>query len=57
MGDKRHAHARVRWARFRFEVVGHLLAAPPENGELAARITELARTSFTHPTSGKKGLS
>lgn len=54
MGDERRAPARVRWARFRFEVIGHLLAAPPDPGELDARITELARTVFTHPTSGEK---
>jgi putative transposase len=54
MGDKRRGSSRVRWARFRFEVIGHLLAAPPDPGELDARIEELSRTLFTHPTTGKK---
>lgn len=54
MGDKRHASSRVRWARFRFEVIGHLLAAPPEIGELNARLEELSQMTFTHPMSGKK---
>lgn len=46
------APARVRWARFRFSLIGPLLAAPPEPGELAAKLAELAAGSYRHPTSG-----
>lgn len=54
MGDERHVSARARWARFRFEVIGHLLAAPPEAGDLDERLTELSQVLFTHPTKGSK---
>lgn len=49
-GDKR-VHA--RWARFRFSVIGHLLAAPPRRGELAGAITALAERTWRHPISGE----
>jgi putative transposase len=41
---------RMRWARFRHSIIGPLLAAPPEHGELAAKIAELAAQSYRHPT-------
>ena len=35
--DKHNADTRqARWARFRFSIIGPLLSAPPENGELQA---------------------
>lgn len=40
------------WARFRFSVVGGLLAAPPPQGELHAALEALARKTWCHPTSG-----
>jgi putative transposase len=49
-GDKR-VHA--GWARFRFSVIGHLLAAPPRRGELAGAITALAERTWQHPISGE----
>ena len=45
--------ARLRWARLRFAVVGQLLESPPEKGELAARIAELATRTWRHPTTGE----
>jgi putative transposase len=42
--------ARVRWARLRFQIIGTLLAAPAEEGELKRRIEELASRSWRHPT-------
>jgi hypothetical protein len=41
----RQGHQRVheQWAHLRFAVVGWLLAAPPEKGELRAAITDLAQ--------------
>lgn len=44
---------RLRWAQLRLMVIGPLLAAPPEAGELQERIRELAATPWKHPTSGK----
>lgn len=42
-----------RWAHFRFSIVGPLLAAPPERGELGAELDRLAAKSWRHPTSGQ----
>ena len=46
--------ARLRWARLRFSIISQLLASPPEPGDLAARIDELAKKAWQHPTSGEK---
>lgn len=51
--DDRGMSARMRWARFRFSVVGPLLASPPEHGELAVALAELAERTFRHPTTGE----
>jgi putative transposase len=44
---------RVRWARLRFSIVGPLLAAPAEDGDLKRRIEELAVRSWKHPQTGE----
>lgn len=44
---------RLRWAQLRLMVIGPLLAAPPESGKLQERFSELAETSWRHPTTGK----
>lgn len=46
--ESRHA----RWARFRFSVVGGLLASPPPRGELHAELKALAAKTWTHPITG-----
>ena len=38
-----------RWARFRFSVIGELLACPPEKGRLQRAIKRLARNTYQHP--------
>jgi len=38
-----------KWARFRFSVVGRLLAAPPPRGELRAELKALAARTWRHP--------
>ena len=45
---------RVRWARLRFSIIGPLLASPPESGELAAALDELASRTYLHPTTGAR---
>lgn len=50
MADMNHASARVRWARFRFSIVGPLLACPPDPGDLGAHLEQLAARRWTHPT-------
>lgn len=42
-----------QWAHLRFAVIGWLLAAPPEKGELKAAIAELASRTWAHPTTGR----
>ena len=51
----RQDHQRVheRSATLRFAVIGWLLAAPPEKGELRAAIAELAQRTWQHPTTGE----
>jgi transposase InsO family protein len=41
------------WARLRFSIVGHLLAAPPAPGELGEQLQHLARREWRHPISGQ----
>ena len=40
------------WAEFRFGVVGNLLSAPSDSGELAQRMRELAKREWKHPING-----
>jgi putative transposase len=42
-----------QWAHFRFSVIGPLLAAPPERGELAVELKRLAAKMWRHPITGK----
>ena len=50
----RQDHQRVheQWAHLRFAVIGWLLAAPPEKGELRTAIAGLARRTWQHPITG-----
>src|SRR5690606_24687952 len=41
-----------RWARFRFSVVGQLLAAPPPKGRLRRQLQQLAARTWRHPVTG-----
>ena len=41
-----------RWAYFRHLVIGTLLIAPPEPGQLRAALLELNRKAFIHPVTG-----
>lgn len=38
-----------RWARFRFSVIGGLLASPPAGGDLQAALRALAARTYQHP--------
>lgn len=51
--DPGSARTSERWARFRFSVVGPLLAAPPAPGELQDRLRLLAAQSWRHPVNGQ----
>src|SRR5271169_4908440 len=52
MRDPRDAQERDRWARLRFSIVGPLLAAPPEAGDLHGALLALSSKSWCHPVSG-----
>src|SRR5262245_37123335 len=55
MGDEaRGRRVHERWARFRFSVIGQLLAAPPPKGELAVAIAALAERTWHHPITGER---
>ena len=43
---------RDRWARLRFSIIGPLLAAPPEPGQLSDALEALAARTWRHPVSG-----
>lgn len=47
------ASSRLRWARLRFAVIGRLLAAPPEPGQLSSILRELSEKTWQHPTTGE----
>lgn len=40
------------WARLRFSIIGHLLAAPPQPGELHRALADLAARNWRHPVTG-----
>ena len=52
MKESKHVPARMRWARFRFGVVSPLLTRPPDPGDLARLLDELAARSYQHPITG-----
>lgn len=41
-----------RWARFRFSIIGPLLASPPADGELQTVLLELEKKQWRHPITG-----
>jgi transposase InsO family protein len=54
MPEKGDASGREeRWAHFRFSVIGPLLAAPPEHGDLKQELEILAGKKWRHPVTGQ----
>jgi transposase InsO family protein len=50
--NENDTNTHARWARFRFSVVGSLLAAPPPRGTLRTALEALASRTWTHPITG-----
>ena len=50
MSKDEHDTLARKWARFRFAVVGPLLAAPPRRGHLRPALEQLAAKTWMHPT-------
>src|SRR6201987_4918698 len=48
------ARSHERWARFRFSVIGPLLAAPPAAGALQDQLESLAAKKGQHPITGQR---
>jgi putative transposase len=42
----------TRWARFRFSIIGPLLSAPPDTGELKSALKVLSEKQWKHPITG-----
>jgi transposase InsO family protein len=51
MAVRRDPLDRDRWARLRFSIIGALLAAPPQPGELRAALAALSAKTWRHPSS------
>jgi len=51
--DSEPLRTHEQWARFRFSVIGPLLAAPPERGELQEQLKILAAKNWRHPITGQ----
>ncbi|HET7238386.1 MAG TPA: DDE-type integrase/transposase/recombinase, partial [Terrimicrobiaceae bacterium] len=51
--DSQPLRSHEQWARFRFSVVGPLLAAPPERGQLQEELQGLAAKKWRHPLTGQ----
>ena len=50
---KENVRSAERWGQFCFSVIGTLLAAPPEKGQLSAALSELAQRTWKHPITGQ----
>jgi putative transposase len=53
VSQRRGSRVHDRWARFRFSVIGHLLAAPPPKGTLRPELDMLAARVWRHPITGE----
>ena len=53
MAERQSPRVHELWARFRFSVIGHLLAVPPAKGDLRRALAELAARQWRHPVTGK----
>src|SRR5262245_31133401 len=51
--DSEALRSHEQWARFRFSVVGPLLAAPPQRGQLQEQLKGLAAQKWRHPINGQ----
>jgi putative transposase len=50
--DNEASGGQEKWAHFRFSVIGPLLAAPPDRGELTVELERLAEKLWQHPITG-----
>jgi len=53
MSEARDQSRHDAWARLRFSIVGHLLAAPPAHGDLHEELEGLSQRQWQHPVTGE----
>jgi transposase InsO family protein len=53
VSQRRGSRVHELWARFRFSVIGQLLAAPPPKGNLGSELAKLAAREWRHPITGE----
>jgi len=53
VSQRRGSRVHEQWARFRFSVIGQLLAAPPRKGMLRLELDQLAACAWRHPVNGE----
>jgi transposase InsO family protein len=51
--ELQNSRSHERWAHFRFSVIGALLAAPPDRGQLQIQLRDFAARKWRHPISGQ----
>ena len=51
--EPQSSRSHERWAHFRFSVIGALLAAPPDRGQLQIQLRDLAAQKWRHPINGQ----
>ena len=51
--ESQSSRSHERWAHFRFSVIGALLAAPPDRGQLQIQLRDLAAQKWRHPINGQ----
>lgn len=49
-------NVQARWARFRFSIIGPLLSAPPDNGDLKTALEALSKKQWRDPITGNPVL-
>jgi transposase InsO family protein len=55
MSDQKQVN-RLTWERFRFAVIGPLLVAPPQVGELQQQLRALAQKQWRHPIDSRRTI-
>lgn len=53
LNDSELLRSHEQWARLRFSVIGSLLAAPPQRGQLQEQLQILAAKKWRHPLTGQ----
>lgn len=47
----------LRWAQFRFAVIGELLSCPPPNGQLQKALDRLSQKPYRHPIDPRRSIA